>query len=152
MPEEKFLGQGMKFPPQINAATGRFVMVSEEESVRQSIYLILSTQVSERPMRPMYGSNLMNYTFLDINPMNLNMVSREVRDQILNQEPRVSDVEIGYDGTRQDGVLLFDIQYTIRRTNARDNFVFPFYLGGTSVLEEGEEQVYEPQTLEEIEY
>ena len=34
MPEDHFLGTGMKFPPQINPATGRFMVSSEEESVK----------------------------------------------------------------------------------------------------------------------
>ena len=34
--EKEYLGSGMKFPPQINKATGRFVTVSEEESVKEN--------------------------------------------------------------------------------------------------------------------
>ena len=37
----------MKFPPQINPATGRFAVSSEEESVKESVYLILMTQKTE---------------------------------------------------------------------------------------------------------
>ena len=66
MAEKEFLGQGMKFPPQINKATGRFMTVDEEQSVRQSIYLILMTQLGERPLRENFGSNLMSYTFMDL--------------------------------------------------------------------------------------
>ena len=32
MENNDFLGKGMKFPPQINSATGRFVTVSDLES------------------------------------------------------------------------------------------------------------------------
>lgn len=37
MNEEIYLGKGMKFPPQINPTTGRFVCVSGKESVRESV-------------------------------------------------------------------------------------------------------------------
>lgn len=67
MPDKKFLGSGMKFPPQINEATGRFMTSSAEQSVKESIYLILMTQRTERFARPGYGSNLMSYTFMDTN-------------------------------------------------------------------------------------
>lgn len=152
MPKEKdFLGRGMKFPPQINPATGRFVTVSEEESVRESIYLILMTQQTERPLRPYFGSNIMSYTFMDINMGQLNVVARTIQEQILTQEPRISDVRIGMEPGNQKGVILFNVEYTISSTNTRDNYVFPFYLNATSELEEeGEPEYYEPEETEEI--
>ena len=64
MAEEKFLGTGMKFPPQVNPTTGRFTCSSGKDSVRESVYLILMTQRSERLMRPEFGSNVMGYVFV----------------------------------------------------------------------------------------
>ena len=152
MPDKTFLGTGMKFPPQINPATGRFVTVSAEESVKESIYLILMTQRSERPLRPQFGSNIMSYTFMDMNLTRLNMAARTIKEQILTQEPRVSDVQIRMEESRQRGVILFHITYTIIATNTRDNFVFPFYLNMEENVEEGEPETYEPQAVEEVEY
>ena len=102
MPDKKFLGSGMKFPPQINEATGRFMTSSAEQSVKESIYLILMTQRSERFARPDYGSTLMSYTFMDTNITALSMMKRDLAEQILTQEPRVSDVEITTDTTTKD--------------------------------------------------
>ena len=79
MPGEKdFLGKGIKFPPQINPATGRFVTVSEEESVRQSIYLILMTQVTERLTRPNFGTETASYVFMDVNLTELTIMKRDL--------------------------------------------------------------------------
>lgn len=152
MDDNSFLGEGMKFPPQINPATGRFVTVSENESVKESIYLILMTQQSERPLRPTFGSNIMSYTFMDINMSRLTMITRTIREQILAQEPRVSDVQVKLEDSNQRGVVLFEISYTVISNNTRDNFVFPFYLNATQTEEEGEPESYEPETVEEIEY
>ncbi len=149
--DKSFLGKGMKFPPQINPATGRFVTVSEEESVKESIYLILMTQVSERPLRPEFGSNIMSYTFMDQNLSRINMVSRTIRYQIANQETRISDIQVGVEAGAQRGVLLFNISYTVISSNTADNFVFPFYLNVTAEPEEeGEPEIYEPEQIEEI--
>ena len=41
---QECLGSGMKFPPQINPATGRFEVVSGQASVKESVYIILMTQ------------------------------------------------------------------------------------------------------------
>ena len=149
--DRSFLGIGMKFPPQINRATGRFVTVSEEQSVRESLYLILMTQKTERPLRPDFGSEIMSYTFLDVNGPMLNMVIRSITDQIENQEPRVTDVTVTADTQSRTGVVIFNIGYTIAATNTKDNLVFPFYLNAVEEEEEEEPEVYEPETVEEVE-
>ena len=151
MGENEFLGMGMKFPPQINPATGRFVTTSANELIRQSIYLILSTQLSERPMRPNFGSNMMSLAFLDINVGNINLVIRSVREQILRQEPRIDNLTVDVRQGGNEGTLLFDIGYTIRATNTRDNMVYPFYLNMEPEEEEEETEDYEPETIEEAE-
>ena len=135
-----FLGSGMKFTPQVNTATGRFVVSSEEESVKESVYLILMTQKTERFLRPEFGSNLMSYTFMDINMTTVNMMIRSLTEQILKQEPRIGEVVITTDSQVKEGCLLVNIDYTIRSSQIRDNLVFPFYLNASA-----EEEAYEPE-------
>lgn len=143
MPEHSFLGAGMKFPPQINKATGRFVVSSEEESVKESVYLILMTQQTERFLRPEFGSNLMSYTFMDINMTSVSMMIRDLTEQIAKQEPRVQDVAITTDSQVKEGCLLVNIDYTVRSSHVRDSLVFPFYLNAAA-----EEEAYEPEQYE----
>lgn len=126
--DKRFLGRGMKFPPQINPATGRFVTVEGNESVKQSIYMIMMTQKTERFIRPEYGSNLMNYTFIDTGLTMLNIISREITKDIVNNEPRVDDVDVNIDAHSKSGCLIINIQYRVKETNTYDNMVFPFYL------------------------
>ena len=133
-----FLGSGKKFPPQIDPATGRFRVARGEESIRESIYLILMTQKTERWVRPEFGSSLMNYTFMDTGVTMLNLVSREIASDLMTQEPRISDVDIRIDAASKPGTLIIYIGYTVRETNVRDNLVFPFYLDTT--WEEQEEE------------
>ena len=128
MENNDFLGRGMKFPPQINSATGRFMTVSSLESVRESIYLILMTQKSERFLRPEFGSELMAYAFMDVNLTNINIMCGNIRREIQRQEPRVSDVEVSADPDVKDGCLVIQVDYYVAGSNTRDNFVFPFYL------------------------
>ncbi|MCD7738360.1 MAG: GPW/gp25 family protein [Lachnospiraceae bacterium] len=144
MPKEGLPGVGMKFPPQINRATGRFVTSSYEESVKESVYLILMTQRSERFLRPDFGTNLMSYTFMDINATTVSMMIRSLREQITKQEPRVSNVQITTDSEVRDGCLMIEIDYVIRDNNTSDSLVFPFYLE-----ESAEEEAYEPEQYEE---
>ena len=127
----EFLGRGMKFPPQVNQATGRFEMVSQEQGVKESVYLILMTQKRERLAHADFGTNLMSYTFMDTGITALNMMARELSGDIMSQEPRIADVQIDIDSKSKEGCLLINISYRIREDNVRDNVVFPFYLDAT---------------------
>ncbi len=143
MPGNPSLGMGMKFPPQINPATGRFMVSSEEESVKESVYLILMTQKTERFLRPDFGSDLMSYTFMDINNTSIHMMIRSLSEQILSNEPRIQSVSITTDEQIQDGCLLVHIDYVIRGSSEHDQLIVPFYLNVSS-----EEEAYEPEQYE----
>ena len=118
----------MKFPPQIDPGTGRFSLSSGAQSVRESVYLILMTQRGERWLEPEFGSRILSYTFLDISPTTVTLLTNELRALLLEQEPRISDVQVELDPETREGCLIFNLSYTITETNTRDNLVFPFYL------------------------
>ncbi len=148
---ESFLGTGMKFPPEIDPATGRFMTASDEESVKQSVYIILMTQQTERFTRPGFGSNLLSYTFMDMGYTALSIMVHNLTEILLTQEPRITDVNINPDFRDKQGLLIVSVDYTIRQTNTRDNLVFPFYLNAMNEEEEMEEpEFYEPEIIEEI--
>ena len=128
MSSKSFLGTGMKFPPQIDPGTGRFSLSSGAQSVRESVYLILMTQRGERWLEPEFGSRILSYTFLDISPTTVTLLTNELRALLLEQEPRISDVQVELDPETREGCLIFNLSYTITETNTRDNLVFPFYL------------------------
>lgn len=136
MNEKAFLGKGLKFPIQINKVTGRFVTVSEEMSVKESIYIILMTQKGERFTRREFGSNILEYTFMDISITRMNMMARELEDTLLSQEPRISSVDVDIEPQLDKGCLIINIGYTITEENVRDNLVFPFYLNLETEVEE----------------
>jgi phage baseplate assembly protein W len=133
--EQGFLGSGMKFPPQANKATGRFDVSRGPQSVRESVYLILMTARGERRLAPGFGSDLSRYAFMDVNLTNITMMKSDVRQLILSQEPRISDVDIDIDPASRDDCLIINIRYRLADTSQVDNFVFPFYLRASSEAE-----------------
>ncbi len=147
-----FLGTGMKFPPEVNKATGRFVTSSGEQSVKESIYLILTTTLTERPMRPNFGTTLMTYTFMDMSLTNQTLIMRTVKEQIMINEPRVEDITITADTESRDGVVLFNISYYVSETHRPDSLVFPFYLNSVAEEETYEPENYQSEPVEEITY
>lgn len=128
MNDRAFLGAGMKFPPQIDPGTGRFAVSSREQSVRESVYLILMTSRGERWLEPGFGSQMASYAFMDTSPTMMRMLSDDLRNLLLAQEPRISDVDVEIDPETKNGCLLVSIRYTVAATNSQDNLVFPFYL------------------------
>ena len=134
------LGQSMKFPPQVDPATGRFVVSSGRDSVRESLYLILMTSVGERLMNPDFGTKMMNYTFMDTSLTMLNIFTSELRNTILEQETRIADVDINVDANSKEGALIINLNYYLVGSDFMDNFVFPFYLNNDSNEEEVTEE------------
>lgn len=126
---KSFLGRGFSFPPKIDSATGRFVMVEDEEDIRQSIYIILMTRMKERAMLPDFGSNLQDYIFgLPDSEFEVR-INREIQDALMRYEPRIVNVSIQMDQRDlKNGVIYFQISYLVRSTNNPNNLVFPYYL------------------------
>lgn len=128
MEDNTYLGSGLRFPVQVNPATGRAVMADGAQSVRESVYIILMTQKGERFTREDFGSRLLSYTFMDTSVTRMNMMARELEQTLLEQEPRLSDVEVRVKPELDRGCLIVDINYGIVGSYTRDSLVFPFYL------------------------
>lgn len=135
--DKAYLGSGLKFPIQVNRATGRAVMSHAGQSVKESVYIILMTQKGERFARRDFGSRLLSYTFMDTSVTRINMMAREVERTILEQEPRISDVDVDVEPRLDKGCLIVNINYVIAADHRRGSLVFPFYLN----VETGEEEL-----------
>ncbi|HJB59103.1 MAG TPA: GPW/gp25 family protein [Candidatus Faecalibacterium faecipullorum] len=126
---KEFLGRGLKFPLQVDPRTGKFAMVSHEDDIREAIGIILNTMQGERVMRPGFGSNIMEYTFAPSSSSTREGIARQVREQLIYQEPRITDVNVRCrEMNERSGALVVEVDYTVRSTNNRYNHVYPFYL------------------------
>lgn len=145
--EQAFLGTGVTFPIQIDPATGRFKMSKGAQSVKESIYLILMTQVTERLTRPGFGSDTASYIFMEASLTEMTIMRRDLTETILEQEPRVRDVDITTEMQAQQGYILINIDYTLTENNVRGNLVFPFYMNAEPEPSD-EEEYYEPEIID----
>ncbi len=129
--KNSFLGKGWAFPPTFNNATGTVEMVSDEEDIRQSLHILLSTSQGERVMQPDYGCNLNDYIFDGLNSTTIGYIKERVANSILYYEPRivVERIEVTNAGSvdNLEGRFLIDLTYTIPGTNSRFNYVYDFY-------------------------
>ena len=130
-----FLGTGWSFPPKFDKKTQSVLMVSEEDDIRESLMILLSTRPGERVMNPLYGCNLNDLLFETLNLTLKTYVADLVESAILYFEPRIDlqKVEIN-ESNELEGELLIELDYVVRSTNTRRNLVYPFYRGeGTDI-------------------
>ena len=134
-PEQSILGTGWSFPPTFSRADYSVDMASDDVDIQQSLRVLFSTAPGERVMVPTYGCDIWQMVFRAVNSEFKTEAVEAVRVAILYWEPRIDVTEIGIEPSAEnDGVVLITVGYVIRRTNARNNLVYPFYIGeGTLV-------------------
>ena len=77
---------------------------------------------------PDFGANTMDYAFAPMSSSMTNAIAHDLRLVLLEQEPRIRDVEIQCDEMdRNSGAVVIHVSYTVRSTNNRYNQVYPFY-------------------------
>lgn len=129
-----FLGRGWAFPPSFKDEGGYVEMVEAEADIDQSLHIILSTSFGERVLRPDFGCNLTDFLFEPMNSGFIGYMRDVVFNALLYHEPRikVNRVEVFQD-EQLEGKLLISVDYTVRTTNSRFNFVYDFYVKGETI-------------------
>ena len=130
-----FLGTGWGFPPTFSKNTLEVGMLSDEEDIQNSLEILLSTRQGERVMLHKYGCNLDEMVFEPMTTTFKTYIKDMIQTAILYYEPRIDVKKITLDDSRDaEGVILVIIEYVVRSTNSRYNFVYPFYKNeGTQV-------------------
>lgn len=127
MEVEDFLGSGWKFP--VSIKKGKIVSSGGEDSIRESIIIILTTAKGERVMRPDFGCEINELVFAQNNTSTAALIQFYIKEALLKWEPRIEvfDVSVTPDEDEMNK-LVVDIEYIVKTTNTRDNLVYPFYL------------------------
>lgn len=129
--DKPYLGRGWEFPPQfiIKDYYQGIAMTEEEEDIRQSLHILLSTIPGERIFRPEYGCNTKAWVFSKINTTQATLIKDDIEQAILVGEPRITleNIEIA-DQDFMEGRLDIQLYYYVKGTNSRSNMVYPFYL------------------------
>jgi phage baseplate assembly protein W len=123
-----FLGKGWSFPPNFDMDAQTVDMTEKNEDIRKSLQILLTTTAGERVMQPKYGCNMEDLLFESLDTTTKTLIQDRVRTAILYFEPRIDlkRVELNA-GNELEGELLIEVDYVVRATNSRFNFVFPFY-------------------------
>jgi phage baseplate assembly protein W len=127
-----FLGVGWSFPVQLSmeegATQGVLAHAEYEESIRQSVWIILGTAKGERVMRPDFGCGIYDLVFEVNSATTAGRVSQAVKQALLLYEPRIDVLDVQVNAAGSGEVMLISIDYEVRATNNVFNLVYPFYL------------------------
>jgi phage baseplate assembly protein W len=122
------LGTGWKFPIKPNAR-GEISYSVGEQSIQESIWIILSTAPGERQMRPGFGCGVHEYVFAPNSSATRGSIAYQVNQALTRYEPRIDVVEVRVEsGPGEENLLLIRIDYRIRANNAFHNLVYPFFI------------------------
>lgn len=126
-----FLGTGWKFPPTFDPDLGSVRMVSDEEDIKESLNILLSTALGERVMQPRYGCDLQPYLFEPLNANLIGFLKNRVYYSILFYESRINliniDVSAGSSTDGLEGRFRITVTYAITQTNTRFNYVYDYF-------------------------
>jgi uncharacterized protein len=125
---DDFLGRGWSFPPTFNAQLREVEMTEKQEDIEKSLQILLTTAIGERVMEPKYGCNMDELLFESLNTTTQTIIKDKIKTAILYFEPRINPTKIELNTTNElQGEVLVEVEYVVRATNNRFNFVFPYY-------------------------
>ncbi|MDB5250067.1 MAG: hypothetical protein JWQ40_4461 [Segetibacter sp.] len=133
--DQSFLGTGWGFPPSFRREFYGVEMLVGEDDVRSSLQIILLTITGERVMLPTFGCNLQPHVFDQMNPPNIALIEKIVKEALVLHEPRITVENLVSTPDDYRGVLEIHIEYKIIATNTRYNYVFPFYINEATNIE-----------------
>jgi uncharacterized protein len=127
--ERSFLGRGWSFPPTFSLTAKELLMTADEEDIRKSMEILLSTTIGERFLQPLYGCNLEQYVFEPLSATISTEIRLTVKNAIDRFEPRIKllAVKLGTDMILE-GRIDIAVEYQLIATNTRHNLVYPFYI------------------------
>jgi phage baseplate assembly protein W len=128
MPTTSFLGTGWSFPPTFDKNTASVAMTSDEQDIQCSLQILLSTRQGERVLLPDYGCDLEPLVFEPMSTTFNTYIKNLVETAVQTYEPRITlnSVNLATDQEVQ-GIILIEVDYTVKATNSRFNLVFPYY-------------------------
>lgn len=134
--QDDFLGKGWSFPPSFNTGLAGVEMTEKNEDIQKSLEILLTTTVGERVMQPTYGCNMFEMVFESLDTTTKTLIKDKIKTAILYFEPRIDVTDITMNNTNDlEGIVLIEIEYEVRATNTRFNFVFPYYINEGTELD-----------------
>lgn len=126
----RILGRGIGFPPRVGA-DGRVAWSQGDQNVRESVQIVLRTELRERLRLPDFGGGLGRFLF----EPNTTTTRRQIKDRIVKSltvwEPRITleSVDVDPDATDPEAAVA-TIVYRLVATQAQERVSLTVQLAG----------------------
>ncbi len=125
--QKSFLGTGWSFPPTFHKIKRGVLLTSDVEDINKSLEILFSTLKGERVMQPTYGCDLSRFLFEPLSTTLKTYMKDIINDAILYFEPRIKLLDLKLETNDNEGRVDITLDYMVKGTNSRYNFVYPFY-------------------------
>lgn len=125
----KLYGRSIAFPPRLGS-DGQWAWSEGPQNIRESIQLILQTEVGERLMLRSFGAGLGRFLFEPNTTVTRRLIQERVENALRLWEPRIrlSDVTVEEDPEETAHVVI-TVTYEMVATGAREQLALTVNLG-----------------------
>jgi phage baseplate assembly protein W len=110
---------------------GSAVVADHNQSIRDSVWIILNTRVGERVMEKDFGMNITPYLFEPANETTTQGICTAAINALYRFEPRITDIQANV--AMRDGAIVVNVTYRVLQNSAADS-VTATYAGGEARL------------------
>ena len=126
----KIFGKGISFPPRIGA-DGRVVWSEGEPNIRESIKVILLTELNERLRLPDFGGGLNRFLFEPNNATTRQLIRDRITKALAEWEPRIAVQSVAVEADAQDlQAAIATINYQLVATQVSERVSLSVNLNG----------------------
>ena len=109
--------------------TNDVITIRDEDAIKRSVKNIIFTILGEKPYMPLFGSSVNNSLFELSNSLDHIRISDEIRQSLLNYEPRIDNIKIDVliypDSNDLNCTVQYDIVGIPAPTQTVDVLLFP---------------------------
>ncbi|MCD9185044.1 MAG: GPW/gp25 family protein [Pyrinomonadaceae bacterium] len=126
----RIFGKGISFPPRIGA-DGRVVWSEGEENIRESIKVILLTELNERLYLPNFGGGLNKFLFEPNTTTTRQLIRDRITKALAEWEPRITVQSVSVEPDTQDlQSAVVTVNYKLVATQSTERVGLTVTLGG----------------------
>lgn len=123
------IGRGWSFPPAFRKKPHTVDMLADVEDINSSLEILLATATGERVMQAGYGCDLREFLFEPLTTTLKTFMADKIKKTIVLFEPRIIVDDVKVDAAQElEGTVSINIEYTVRTTNSRYNYVYDYYI------------------------
>jgi len=125
----RILGRGISFPPRIGA-DGRMVWSAGEQNIRESIQVVLKTELNERLRLPEFGAGLGRFLFEPNTTATRHVLQDRIARALAAWEPRITVEAVDVaEAPRAPESAVATVEYRLVATQARERLTLSVALG-----------------------